>query len=408
MGMANGPLADLRVLDLAGPSGVYCGRLMADLGADVLRVEAPWGDESREVGPYYQDTPGLERSLFHWHFNANKRGITLNLEEARGRELLLRLVEGADVLIETQLPGALAALGLGWEQLHARNPRLVLGSITPFGQDGPFSDYQGGELIVQAAGGLLNICGWPDRPPVMMGGDPGMLQVSAEAASGIMLALEAREQTGEGQWVDVSAQESLPLTMMARVAEYHHTGDARGRLGDDHPGPLNGLFECADGWADFRFRARPGRWEQIVKWLDSHGMAEDLTGEQWRSTPFRRQAENQQHIDEVFQRFIRQFPREEAMETGQRTGFEVGAVYSAKEILEDPQLLAREFFVELAQDQHDGVKLRYAGAPYRLSESPWELARRAPLLGEHNGEIYGRELGMSDDEIAALKRDGVV
>lgn len=385
--MSEGPLAGLRVLDLAGPTGVYCGRLMADLGADVVRVEPPTGDASREVEPFYQQCAGVERSLFHWQFNANKRGVTLDMDEPAGRDRLLQLARSADVLIETFAPGHLDQLGLAAQTLLNQNPRLVVASITPFGQDGPHRDYVSSELVTQAAGGLLFLCGWPDRPPVMMGGFPAMLQVSAEAACAILLALEDREQTGRGQHVDVSAQQSLPLAFMARMAEYVATGHARGRLGDYHPGPLNGMFRCADGWADFRFRGRPGRWEKIVKWLDSYQMAEDLTDEKWRSPAFRRQPENQQHIDDVFQRFIVQFPTEEAMETAQRTAIEVGAVYSAREILAEPQLRARSFFVSLEDARYER-SFTYAGAPYVLSESPWRLSRRAPSLGEHNDEVF--------------------
>lgn len=404
---APGALEGLRILDLAGPMGVYCARLLADLGADVLRVEPLAGSPARFVEPFYGDEPGLERSLFHWHFNANKRGVTLDILTPAGQALFKRLVERADVVVETFQPGYLDSLGLGYEALAGVNPRVILTSITPFGQTGPFRDYLGEELIGQAAGGLLWLCGWTDRPPVMMGGWPGMHQASTEAAAGTLVALEFREQTGQGQQVDASVQGSLPLSAMASLFEYYVTGRERARAGDYHPGPLNGMFACKDGYVDFRFRARPGRWDRIVAWMDSLGMAEDLGEERWRDTLYRGQPEHQRHVEEVFQRFILHFNREEAMDLAQRVGMEVGAVYAADDLLRDPQLQARQYFVEV-EHQDLGRSFTYPGAPYGFSETPWRLRRRAPLLGEHNHDLYEGELGLSRREIDALRADRVI
>ena len=400
-------LEGLRVLDLAGPMGVYCGRLLADLGADVIRVEPPGGSTTRWIGPFYQDEPALEHSLFDWHFNANKRGVTLDVAHPDGRALLLRMAASADVLIETMPPGRMEQFRLGYEALRGANSGLVYASITLCGQTGPFRDHLGEELVGQALGGLLWLCGWPDRPPVMMGAWPGMHQASAEAAAGILVALEHRDLTGEGQQVDTSIQASLPLSYMHNAAECHTTGRQLGRSGDYHPGPLNGLFRCKDGYADFRFRARPGRWERIVGWLDQHGMAEDLGEERWRSTPYRRLPENQAHIEQVFQRFIVNFTREEAMEIGQRTGIEVGAVYTARDVVCDPQLQARGYFVELNHPAL-GRSFTYPGAPYTLSETPWQLRRPAPRLGEHNHAVFADELGVSQEQLVSLRAAGVI
>lgn len=405
---APGALEGLRVLDLAGPMGLYCGKLMADLGADVIRVEPPQGDGTRRLGPYYQGEPGLERSLFHWHFNANKRGITLDIAKLGGQGLFKRLVEGADVVLETFQPGYLEGLGLAYGHLQRANPRIILTSITPFGQAGPYAGYQGEELIGQASGGLLWMCGWPDRPPVMMGGWPAMHQASAEAAAATLIALEFRERTGEGQHVDVSVQASMPLTLMASMPEYYALGVLRQpRVGDFHGSALNGMFACSDGYADFRFRGRPGQWSNIVAWLDSEGMAEDLGEERWRDPEVRREPESYRHIDEVFQRFIVRFTREEAMDQAQRRGIEVGAVYTAEDILRDPQLQARHFFVEIEHEEL-GRSFLYPGGPYTLAETPWSLRRRAPLVGEHNGEIYEKELGLSPTELASLRAAQVI
>jgi benzylsuccinate CoA-transferase BbsE subunit len=388
--------------------GAYCGKLMADLGADVIRIEPPGGDVSRTLPPFYQDQPGPERSLFYWHYNTNKRGVTLDLDTPDGQELLHQLARTADVEIETFQPGYLASIGLGYEDLEKVNPGLILTSITPFGQTGPFKDYLGGELIGQASGGLLWMCGWPDRRPVMMGGGPAMHQASAEGAAGTLIALEWREATGAGQQVDVSVQACMPLTLMASMPEYHRLGVLRQpRVGNFHGSALNGMFACADGYADFRFRGRPNQWNNIVAWLKDEGMVEDLEDEKYRDPVLRRQKEICQHIDDVFQKFIVRYPREEAMDMSQRKGLEVGAVYTAEDICKDPQLAARNFFVDVEHDTW-GKTFRYPGGPYTLSATPWRIRRRAPILGEHNDEIYGTELGLPAQRIAELKAKGVI
>jgi crotonobetainyl-CoA:carnitine CoA-transferase CaiB-like acyl-CoA transferase len=405
---ASGPLDGLRVLDLAGPMGMYCGKLLADLGADVVRVEPLDGDAVRRLPPFYEDEPGVERSLFHWHFNTNKRGITLDITRRDGQDLFRRLAGTADIVLETFKPGYLDSLGIGYEALHALNPRLILTSITPFGQTGPYHDYLGEELIGQASGGLLWMCGWPDRPPVMMGGWPAMHQASAQGAAATLIAEQFRDLSGEGQHVDVAVQGTMPLTLMASMPEYFVTGVQRQpRVGDGHMSALNGMFAVSDGYADFRFRGRPGHWEGVVAWMQSKDMAEDLVDEKWKDPALRRVTENYRHIDEVFQRFIATFDREEAMETAQRKGLETGAVYTAEDIVHDPQLQARGFFQELEHPDL-GRSFLYQKGPYNLSETPWALRRRAPLLGEHNLEIYEGELGLSRAELASLRAAHVI
>jgi benzylsuccinate CoA-transferase BbsE subunit len=403
-----GALEGLRVLDLAGPMGAYCGKLLADLGADVIRVEPPDGDPSRQLPPFYQDQPGPERSLFFWHFNTSKRGVTLNLTQRGGQELFRQLAQRADVVIETYAPGYLASLGLGYDELDAINPGIVVTSITPFGQTGPHQDHLGEELVGQATGGLLWMCGWPDTRPVMMGGWPAMHQASTQGAAGTLMALEFRETTGRGQQVDVSVQACMPMTLMTSMPEYYILGRLRQpRVGNFHGSALNGMFACADGYADFRFRGRPGQWSALVAWFASEGMAEDLEDEKYRDNSYRRRDDVYPHIDEVFQRFIVRYSREDAMELCQRKGLEVGAVYTAEDILNDPQLQSRNFFVDLEHEEV-GRTIQYPGGPYTLSATPWRLRGRAPLLGEHNAAIYGDELGLSLEQLAALRAEGSI
>jgi crotonobetainyl-CoA:carnitine CoA-transferase CaiB-like acyl-CoA transferase len=281
-------------------------------------------------------------------------------------------------------------------------------SITPFGQDGPYSEFLGEELIGQASGGLLWMCGWPDRPPVMMGGWPAMHQASGEAAGATLIAEYMRESTGVGQHVDVSVQASVPLCLMASMPEYFVTGQQRQpRVGDGHMSALNGMFATADGYADIRFRGRPGQWASVVEWLKSEGMQEDLEDEKYRDPALRRQEDVYRHIDDVFQKFIRRFPKEEAVEITQRKGLETGAVYTAEDIFKDPQLAARNFFVEIEHPELHR-SFTYPGGPYTLKGTPWRLRHRAPLLGEHNAAIFSGELGLSTSDLATLRAARVI
>ncbi|MCK4722097.1 MAG: CoA transferase, partial [Dehalococcoidia bacterium] len=194
-------LGDIRVLDLADAKGVYCTKLLADLGADVIKIERPGGDPMRNIGPFFHDEPDPEKSLYWFHFNTSKRSITLNLETADGREVLKKLAKTADVMVETFSPGHLEQIGLGYQTLRELNPRLILTSITPFGQTGPYRDFEGSDMIAQAVGGLMYLPGFPEDPPCRIYGSQAYHSASVQAAVGTMIALYARELTGEGQQV---------------------------------------------------------------------------------------------------------------------------------------------------------------------------------------------------------------
>jgi crotonobetainyl-CoA:carnitine CoA-transferase CaiB-like acyl-CoA transferase len=191
-------LGDIRVLDLADQKGVYCTKLLADLGADTIRIETPGGDPMRHVGPFLHDEPDPEKSLYWFQFNTSKRGITLNLETADGREILRQLAGKADVMVETFPPGHLDEIGLGYSNLRQVNPGLVLTSITPFGQTGPHRDFKGSDLIAQAMGGLMYLAGFAEDPPYKLHGSQAYHSASVQAAVGTMVALNARELTGRG------------------------------------------------------------------------------------------------------------------------------------------------------------------------------------------------------------------
>lgn len=398
-------LQDLRVLDLADPKGLYCTKLLADLGADVIKVERPGGDAARLVGPFFHEERDPFKSLYWFHLNTNKRGITLNLDTADGRDLLKRLVRKADVMVETFPPGHLDNMGLGYSVLKEISPSLILTSITPFGQTGPWRDYASCDMVASALGGLMNVCGWPDRQPVRMAGSQAYHLASLQAAAATLVATYHRIMTGEGQHVDVSMHESVPICLMVSVPIYTKTGQILKRTGDQHDAAATGIFACKDGYVDFRLRYQ--RWGDFVNWLDSEGMAADLKEERWQDPFFRNEESSVKHIDEVFHTFLMKHTKKEIYEEGQRWGFEVGAVNTPQEVAKDPQLLAREYFVSVEHPELNST-LKYLGAPFRLSETPWRIASRAPLVGEHNGEVYEKELGFSSEEIARLKEAGII
>lgn len=404
-GRGSGPLSGIRVLDLTNEMGLYCTKLMADLGADVVKIEPPEGDAARGIGPFYKDQVHKEKSLTWFHFNTNKRGITLNLQTADGRELFKRLAAKADVVVETFAPGTLDELGIGWDILTEANPRLILASLSPFGQTGPWRNYKASALVGAAVGGLLSTCGWPDKAPETIGASPAYHMASVQATVGILMALYQRTRTHSGRHIDVSMHASVPVTLMVSVPIYQRTGQLRLREGDKHADAAHGIFPCKDGYIDFRLRFQ--NWNAFVEWLDKDGLAGELKDEQWKDHWFRQRPENIQMIDEKFRKFLLKYNKQELYEEGQERGFEIAPVNKIPEVAESIQLKNRKYFQPVEHPEL-GATLAYLGAPFRLSAAPWKLAKRAPLLGEHNQEIYHAELGLKPQEICSLAAAGII
>ncbi len=387
-------LGDLRVLDLANSAGLYCTRLLAGLGAEVIKIEPPGGDPTRHIGPFYHGTPDPEKSLYFWHYNINKKSITLNLEQPEGAALFRRLAAEADIVIETFPTGYLASLGLSFDELHAINPRLILTSITGFGQTGPYSHYKATDLIALAMGTQLYLCGFQDRAPVRTGASQGNHQASLHASAGTLLALFWRDISGEGQHVDISMQQAVAADLQWTMAQYELTGVVRKREGSR-------LFPCKDGY----MRYHTGNWEGLVAWLDSEGMAEDLTDPRWLEQSARRAG--QQHIDEVLIRFFFTHTKAEIYQEAVRRRIPFTASNSAKDLVEDPHLNSRNFFVELEHPEL-GERFVYPGPPMRLEDTPWVMEHRAPFTGEHNEEVYLERLGLTADRLKELKALGAI
>lgn len=399
-----GPLADIRVLDLAGESGVFAGRLLAELGADVIRVEPPGGDAVRARSPFIDGQPGVERSLYHQHFNAQKRGITLDIRDPRGADLLRRLVRRSDVLIETGAPGDMAALGLGAEALRAEQPALIYLSLTPFGQDGPMAGYAATDLIATAMSGLMYLNGFPEDPPAVPGAEQGYHMGSLAAVVGALLALVGRDRDANraGRDVAVSLQEAASMTTLqtANANYYSWHREVPGRRGLTAMAGGRSLYQCRDGlWVSFVLP--PPFWDHFVAWLDEEGIAHDLAGEQWRALRYRTQ--HADTVSEAVAILAARFDRAELFHEGQRRRLLVMPVNTVADLVADEQVRHRGFFTELAHPEL-GRTLTDSGVAYRLRGTPAQLDRRAPLLGEHNDAVYGELLGIDaagQDELAS-------
>lgn len=412
-----GPLDGLRVLELADEKGQFCGKLMADLGADVIKIEPPGGQQTRLGGPFLNDIPHRERSLSFWHYNTSKRGITLNLERADGKRLFQCLAPSADIILETYPPGYLPSLGLGYEELSLLNPRLIMCALTPFGQTGPWRDYQTSDLLQLAAGGQMACCGYdpedvPDAPPIAPGGGNAWHIGCHYAYMAILAAVCYRNMTGEGQYIDASIHEACALTTEAAVPIYIYTGQVvrrhTGRAAAPDKTEPTQFATGDDGWLNTTrsgFNLTPARLRQLAEWMNSYGLAQDLLEEKYQSAATIQ--ENSAHIAEVLGSFFANIDLEEAWHGGQERGLPWGAVRTMDEIIDDPHLQDRGFFVDVEHPEV-GRTFMYPGAPALYSRSPWRISRRAPLIGEHNTEIFCGELGMSREELAVLAESGVI
>ena len=393
-----GPLAGIRVIELAqimaGPS---CGLLLADMGADVIKVERlPGGDVSRS---YSRPSIGGESAAFMM-LNRNKRGIAVNLKSPGGLEVMKRLVATADVVTENFRKGTLEKLGLGWDVLQALNPRLVYSVISGFGLTGPDADKGGFDLIAQGFGGLMSITGMPGGPPVKAGPPLADINAGILAAMGISAALHARHATGRGQLVDTSLMEAAVQQTYWQSAIYFATGESPGPTGSAHvlAAPYQ-AFPTADGWINVG-GANQANWERIAKAIGHEDLIDDPR--------FRTNGDRMKHLDELTPliaermrtrtsaQWIREF---EALDIA------VGPINSIGQMLAEPQVAAREMVVEV--DHPKAGLTRVLGMPVKFSDTPCAVTRAAPLLGQHTDEVL-RSIGYSGTEIEALRASGAV
>lgn len=395
-----GPLVGIRVLDLSDEKASFCSKVLADLGALVLKVESPQGDSSRNIGPFWNTSARPEKSLFFWYHNTNKFGITLDLEQSADRKVFLRQVEHTDVIVETYPPGYLACLDLGFATLTQLNPRLIMVSVTGFGQSGPRRDFKSCDLIASALGGQMYVCGSPLLEPIKAYGEQSYSTASLHAAVGVLLALRRRAKTGKGDHIDISLQEAVASTLDFVMVRYFHDGAIAKRRGDRHWNDLFCILPCKDG---FIHMTPLLGWETLIELLDSEGMVEDLKDRKWKDEEYRKT--HVAHVVEVLRGWSRTHEVEELFELGQLMRFPWAPVCSTRDVVRSPQLQARGFFLDF-DHQELGRVLQYPGVPYRFSDHYSVPRRRAPLLGEHNLQIdqLVRELGQIEYGKTSVKQ----
>jgi len=412
----NSTLSPYRVLDLTDEKGFLAGRILADLGADVIKVERPGGNPTRNIGPFYHDIPDPERSFFWFAYNTNKRGITLNLECNEGRELFRRLVGTTDIVIESCAPGYMKSLGLGYDDLSRLKTDVILTSITPFGQTGPYCDFKASDLTAWCMGGMAYISGEPERAPVRVSFPQSYLHAGAAAATGILVALYYRELTGEGQWVDVSMQEAVVRTLMNARMFWDLNGIVLKRAGVFRTGLSTAanqrlIWRCRDGYVNFPiFGGAQGAPTNaaLVRWMEEEGMGDEYLGRMnWEKFDMGEATQEQfDCLEHPISRFFERHTVGELYQGSIERGIMLYPVYSAKEIYQDIQLKAREFWEGVYHPELD-ERLIYPGSFVQfLGERP-KIYRRAPLIGEHNEEVYG-ELGFSREDLVIRKETGII
>lgn len=400
---ARGNLDGTRVLDLTLEPGFLAGKLLGDLGADVVKVEPPGGDPARRRPPFRGGVAHLDRSLLWLALNTSKRGMTLDLTRAGGRDLFLRLAERADVVLDT--PGAGA---IGWEELRRRNPRLVHCVLTPFGEDGPYAAWRGSDLTAVATSGNLFSTGDPDRAPVRCTMPVSYYHGAIEAAVGVVFALTARERTGAGQHVDVALQEAMVMPNIGTAAMYAMTGNRGGRAGAfmrQERSVAREIWPCKDGFVSFALRGGPARVPGLVamvRYMDEHGMASPaLKAIDW--TRYNHNLLTQEQVDELsreFGAFFRTRTMSELYRAACERNLMLAPINDAREIVASRQLAEREFFVDVDD-------LRHPGAFARSNATHIGIRRPAPRLGEHSAEVLA-EIGIDAAALARLRAEGVV
>jgi crotonobetainyl-CoA:carnitine CoA-transferase CaiB-like acyl-CoA transferase len=414
----NGLLSPFRVLDLTDELGFLCGKILGDLGADVIKIERPGGDPARNIGPFLHDQVHPEKSLYWFAFNNNKRGVTLNLESDRGRKIFGQLVAKADFVLESFTPGILDGLDLGYKALSHLNPRLVLTSITPFGQTGPYSRFNASDIEVSAMSGCMSLTGDPSRVPLRVTFPQSYQWTGSYAAMGTMIAHLQRQRTGEGQHVDVSAQACLLWAFSHAHTFWDLNRHLEQRAGSFMTGrsitgaKMRVFWPCKDGYLNFIiYGGEAGRKtnQALVNWMDSKGMTpEFLKKKDWKV--FNIAEVTQEEIDQMEEpigRFFQGVTKKEFLEEVISRGMLGYPVSTAREILEDPQLKARGFW-QTVDHPELGTSLLYPGAFAKFSSAECPLRRRAPLIGEHNEEVYVNELGLKSAEMGQLKENGIL
>jgi crotonobetainyl-CoA:carnitine CoA-transferase CaiB-like acyl-CoA transferase len=387
---------------------------MGDMGADVIKIEKPGGDPGRNVGPHYHDEIDPEKSLYWFAMNASKRGITLDIQTPEGLDIFKDLAKTADFVVESFPPGYMADLGLGYSDLEKINPGIIMVSITPFGQTGPYKDFLGPDIVMWAlgAGPFLRTFDSPDRPPFRISHHPQTyFHAGAEAVVGALVALNYRAVSGEGQHVDVSIQECV---------NWHPTGGwdlnkkvpKRGSFLLDAPYHVTHIWPCKDGHVMWRYTGGPNAYRHSVplaNWIADEGMADDwFKNFDWANfSHFSATQETINRMEEITIKFFKTKTKAELMEGAIKRRIMLYPISSVADLIESPQLAARNFWTKVEHPELQ-TALTYPGGWALNSVTTPSISRRAPLIGEHNQEIYAGILNISKDVQEDLEQKGII
>ena len=395
-------LEDLKVVDLTHyTAGPFCTKMFADFGASVIKIEKPGeGDGARRLGPFPNDIPDPEASGLFLNLNTNKLGVTLNLKSEMGRKILLELAQSADMLIENFRPGVMDSLGLGWDTLQAVNPELVMTSISNFGQTGPYRDYKASDLIHYGLGGFSSITGEIGREPLKGPQSQSQYQAGLFAFSATMCGIMARGFTGEGQRIDVSILESVNSVLLPTILRGVGAGAKQGRGIPVRAYPSN-FFQCKDGHI---YLYAPGelRWADLLSALEIDPSAAEDPRFANGGTRF----ENADELARLFEPRLMAADRETIFGKVNDWGLTAGSALSIDELFTSEHLKERVFFVDIEHPRTGTLK--YPGAPFNMTETPWRVRSPAPLLGQHNQRVYGERLGYTQVELTHLTQMGII
>jgi crotonobetainyl-CoA:carnitine CoA-transferase CaiB-like acyl-CoA transferase len=403
--MPDGALSHIRVLDfttqIAGP---YCTKLLADYGAGVIKVERPGaGDAARGLGPFPGDIPHPEKSGLFLHLNTNKRSITLDLKSKAGQKIAKQLAAEVDLVVENFRPGVMDRLGLGLGALQESNPRLVMTSISNFGQTGPYRDFKSSDILVYSMGGEMHSTGLSDREPVKLGANVVLYQAGSVAAVGSAGALFLSQDDGPGQHVDVSIMETQTGSVdrrMSALVGYQYTGELSARIPFGAAGYPIGVYPCEDGY--FEVTGGLIYFPRVVRML---GDPPELLEPRWYTPESQTDPELKEEFEAHFLSWTIQRSKAEAWRAAQESDVLSGPLNTMEDVANDQQFIGRGAFAQI--DHPVAGSLKYPGRPFVMTESPWEIRRPAPLLGQHNGEIL-QELGYGPGDQVRLRAQGVI
>jgi CoA:oxalate CoA-transferase len=403
------PLEGIKVIELAQYiSGPYCGLLLAGLGAEVVKIEQPGtGDISRKCGPFPDDLPHPNRSgLFHY-LNRNKRGITLNIETATGREILLGLLREATVIIEDLPPKSSDRLEIDYNHLSKLNPRLIVTSITPFGLTGPYRDYKAYPINASAIGGMSSIIGDPKREPITPPFSLGCFQTGIIATNAIMFALLSQRKTGKGQQIDISEAESWAIFHTGNaVSSFIYMGRKRNRTGHRTPGPYPyTILPCNDGYVSM-IALRGAEWKRFLEIMGEGEVPEWYASDPRFQDRLKAGMEHADLLDDLLSAWLMSHTKEEIFRLCRKNHIPFAPVRNMAEVVESEQFREREYFAEIKYEE--GARFKSPGPPVRFSRGLWDFKRPAPSLSEHNEEVYAKGLGYTNKQLSHFRRMDII